>query len=297
MNSVNLVFVCDRNVEVGLHTTLYSLLEKSSFKQHNIFVITTNKNGISIDTLKKTLNPFLTKCIFNLLNFDESIFNNYRGLHGNNFVYTKLVLSDLINVEKILFLDIDIIVNLDIALLKPYFKYLDKYPIIANKECTKGKSLEKNLYLNKLNQQDESYYNTGVMLANLNIWRKKNYVKKFLNFAEKNFSDLKTADQTVINATLRNNDIYNLPEKYNYRVKYNIVEKEYTEKEAILHFYGRPKHWDLFAEFIHPQFKIFKNILDKTYFKRYKSYKKIDIQIIRKFIKTYKSYLKILLKR
>lgn len=293
MNNINIIIVADKNVEVGVHVTLFSLLNKSSYEFHNIYLITTNENGISKKKLRNSLIKFDDKCNYYLIKFDGSVFSSFKGLHGNSFIYSKLALAELTNVSFALYLDVDIILNIDIKEISHYFNLLNQYLIMANIETTKYNSIEKELFKNILKQNDENYYNTGLMLVNLNLWRDMNLFDSFLSFTNKYHSFCSTADQTVFNAVIDNNLIYNLPKKFNYRIEFNTA-KEKLKKNKIFHFYGRPKHWDLFAEFIHPQFWFFKKYLKETDFKFYKSYRNISITSIRKLIKTYKSYLKVI---
>ena len=293
MNNINIILVADKNVEVGVHVTLFSLLNKSSYESHTIYVITTKENGISENRLKKSLIKFDNKCNYHVIQFDDSIFSTFKGLHGNTFIYSKLALAELIKVSYALYLDVDVILNIDIREMNQYFELLPQYLIMANVETSKHNSIEKELFKNILKQNDESYYNTGVMLVNLDLWRKKNVFSSFLSFTKEFHLFCSTADQTVFNAVIENNLIYNLPKEFNFRVEYNTV-REKLKNKAIFHFYGRPKHWDLLAEFVHPQFYIFKEHIKETDFKSYKSYKNISIKSIRKLIKTYKSYLKVI---
>ena len=118
---------------------------------------------------------------------------------------------------------------------------------------------------------------------------KKTIHNSFLDFAKKYSSLCRKAEQTVIYAVIDNHLIYNLPKKFNYRIAYN-EKKEVLKSKTIFHFYGQPKHWSLFAEFIHPHYFIFKRYLNKTY---YKSYKNISIKSFKNLLVFFHScYLK-----
>ncbi|MUP44553.1 hypothetical protein E0K83_02180 [Gramella sp. BOM4] len=296
-NEIDIILVADKNVEIGLHVTLYSLLENSSLEFHRIHVITKAFTNSFLNNLRNTLLPFKGKFELNIIEFDDSIFKSYKGLHGNTFVYTKLVLSNLIKVDVAVYLDIDIVVNVDISSINSYFTddFLNKNAIAANKEGKIKDSLEY-VFLKKLGKKEsDKYYNTGIMLVNLDLWRKLELPKLFLNFAEKHYENLKTADQTVINGILDNSMILEIPEKFNYRIENTLSNHFYKNKMVILHFFGRPKPWDLFAEYIHPHYNIFKEVLDKTEFRKYNSIKSSNSASRKKLLKTYKSYIKLIL--
>lgn len=290
------VVVCgDKNVEIGLHVTLYSLLEKSSAKYHKIYFINEGYTKEDLSNLSKSLNPFSGRYEIIPVGVSSVIFDKYKGLHGNKMAYSKLVIPDLIPEDKmIVFLDLDIVVNIDVKKLYKE-ELLGDHIIAGNEERLMGDTHEWNLYQSFGFDKNASYFNSGVMLINLKKWRTGNFTQKCLLFAEENNSKLKTADQTVLNYVFYR-DFSLLPDKFNIRIDNNISYKKYIEKEGIFHFYGRPKPWDLFAEFVHPQYKLYKPVLDNTIFHNYKSYKNINSKNRAKFFITYKSYIRALLR-
>lgn len=293
MKKINIIIVGDHNVEIGTHVTLYSLLNKSSYNFHDIYYLTKNFGLELKHKLFESLKSFKDRYKLHVIEFDDNIFLNYQGLHGNTFVYSKLALANLIDCKIALYIDIDVVVNIDICEFEEYIMLSEDYLIMANQEGTFETCLEKNLYLIQLHLNNQKYYNTGVMLVNLHKWRENALYEKFLKFASQHGNQLKTADQTVINGVINEELIGSLPDKFNLRIENVLSKNTYQDKIAILHFYGRPKPWDLFAEYIHPHYKIFKTVLNKTYFKNYKSVTYINAKSFKKFLKTYKSYIKV----
>ena len=277
MKKIKIIIVGDQNVEIGTHVTLYSLLNKSSYNFHDIYYITKNSSLELKYKLSESLKSFKDRYILHVIEFDDNMFLNYKELHGNTFVYSKLALANLIDCKIALYIDIDVVVNIDIYEFEEYIKLGEDYIIMANQEGTFETCLEKDLYLSQLHLNNQKYYNTGVMLVNLDKWRDNELYEKFLKFATQHYKQLKTADQTVINGVISEELIGSLPDKFNLRVENMSTKNKYQDKIAILHFYGRPKPWDLFAEYIHPHYKTFKTVLNKTYFKNYKSFTNLQI--------------------
>lgn len=291
--TVKIVICGDKNIEIGLHVLLYSLLANSKGASHRIYFINDAYEAEDIDKLCTTLTPFKDKYELVSIPFKSKLFNNYKGLHGNKYTYTKIVIANLVDEDKVIYIDLDMVVNIDIS------KLLDidmgEYIVAANPECKIHQCLEADLY-NSLNLNCNSlYFNCGTLLINLKAWRENNITEKCIEFANSYPKRLKTGDQTILNFCFNENFLI-LDDKYNIRIKNSIKPSDYMNTEGIYHFFGRPKPWDLFAEYIHPHYKIFKNVLAQTYFRDYRSTQKIDKKSIHKFFSTYKSYIKTILR-
>ena len=291
-DTIDIVVIGDRMVDVGLHVTLYSLLERSSYGFHQIFYITKGFNDAVAARLRETLSAFEDAYELQVIEHDGEAFSKYQGLHGNTFTYSKLLISEWVDRDYVLYLDTDIVVNMDISGLRPHFNAIDKFLVMANAERTLDQCLEREFFLNELKLNHRKYYNAGVLLLNLKKWRETNLPERLIQFANQYGSELRCADQTVINGVLEETDIGPLPEIFNVRLENHLPRKTYQDMEGILHFYGRPKPWDLFASMIHPHYKIFHKVLEKTSYKGYPGLGDIDGQRFRKFLRTYKSYAK-----
>jgi lipopolysaccharide biosynthesis glycosyltransferase len=82
----------------------------------------------------------------------------------------------------------------------------------------------------------KNYYNSGVMIINVNYWRKNNVMELFNKTINDHKSVLKYCDQDVLNIAFHNN-ILNLSSVWNHSVK------EFTRQTRILHFMGVHKPW------------------------------------------------------
>lgn len=295
-DSINIIVMGDKAVDVGVHVTLYSLLLHSSIAQHNIYFITDLLRDSAVSDLEATLSEFHGKYVLHTLENNSISFTHYKGLHGNTFTYSKLLLADLVPCDTALYLDIDIVVKTDIAALCPYFSRLDQYLVMANEERPMAQSLEYDFLVKNIKSENQQYYNAGVLLINLKKWREENITSRFISFADTYNSELQCADQTVLNGVLDESEIGKLPDRFNRRIENQLPRSTYANESGILHFYGRPKPWDLFAEMVHPHYWIFKDVLNKTHYRNYHSLRNISKQSIGKFLRTYKSYIKVVFK-
>lgn len=170
--------------------------------------------------------------------------------------YARLFLSDIIDetVDKILYLDTDIIINDD---LKELWNINLKDNLVAGcLDIFEGHSAKTNVGLAK----DDPYINAGVLLINLKEWRNKNLIKSFLNFINEKQGKVYHNDQGVINFVC-NKKLKIIHPRYNvhsslFSHPYDLICKfmsnyynkmlyeEAITKPAIVHytegFYNRP---------------------------------------------------------
>ena len=128
----------------------------------------------------------------------------------------RCVLSKILAENKVLYLDVDTIVTGDISELW-YTNIYDNY-IAAVPECGE-------------------YYNSGVMLMNLEYMRKHNSSEALCSFLESRIYTF--PDQEAINNVFAGK-IRKLPPKFN---AWNLTKDPYATPFAIRHFTGIDKPW------------------------------------------------------
>lgn len=196
-------------------------------------------------------------------------FPNYLSVNAFLRLFSPCILK---NDDEILYLDSDIIVLGDILeLMKLRNKYFavnaiaehypsDKINILKSKKkrsIDEDKSLEiyeKELVIkNNLGMSPNSpYFNTGVMILNLNLWRENKILDTIFEYIKMQ-PNLPCGDQDALNAILDGNFAI-LPPEWNvfgYTQLLNSYTSSYTEKELlniknspkIIHFVARCKPW------------------------------------------------------
>lgn len=206
MQTVNIFMAVDNNF---LEYTLAVIkwLKKYSTKKISLYIcVPDNETKDKFNTVLKTLKT--SECDIKIISFikylkHRNFVKNFekRGYHLPISTFFRLFISDFIphNIDKIIYLDADLIINTDIAEL--YSIQLSK--TIGWVDGIHGKKWSKK-YLWELGLQITDYINAGVLLINLKKWRKLNMENKILSFAEKNFSKLKLGDQDLINIFFQN---------------------------------------------------------------------------------------------
>jgi lipopolysaccharide biosynthesis glycosyltransferase len=170
--------------------------------------------------------------------------------HFSGTVYNRLLLASILNekIKKVLYLDCDLIVLQDLTEL--YDTDLARNYLAAVKEIIEKEADE------RLCLEGSDYFNAGVLLLNLEIWRKENLEGKFLSFINEKSEKIKYLDQDVLNYCVKNRWIpleakHNVTHYFydytNYTEVYfgltKTVYDQIRENPSILHFSGHKKPW------------------------------------------------------
>lgn len=156
-------------------------------------------------------------------------------LHITTAAYLRYFITILKpKLKKCLYLDVDTIV------LKSLYNFYNinlkkSYAgVVEDKLSIKDKKIR----LKKFNIKN--YFNSGVMLLNLELIRKNNLFERLLK--ESKYS--KFMDQDVLNFVFNDKVIY-LNDVYNYMPKNNKFQKINDKNITILHFAGTIKPWNI----------------------------------------------------
>lgn len=173
----------------------------------------------------------------------------------NPIVLARLLLDKLLpkKLEKILYLDGDTIVR---GSLKELWNTdMSEYSIAASIEPTIDKKRK-----NSMNMSGFPYYNAGVLLVNLNKWKKDKIGEQIIKYYQDNNGNLFANDQDAINGS-QVGKIYTLSPKYNfynifYQYPYKFLRKlcdfEYVSYDVfmdaktnpiIIHYLGEERPW------------------------------------------------------
>lgn len=163
--------------------------------------------------------------------------------------YYRLFITDVIpfNIDKIIYLDCDIIVDKDISELWNYD--ISKYMAGAVED---EHSIPNH---GRLELSDKhTYFNAGVLLLNLQKLREFNLKDKSFEYLKNNISKIEMQDQDILNGILEEN-VLELPLKFNANTtvfypyykcshKYSESDSDFAKENAvIIHYTGTPKAW------------------------------------------------------
>lgn len=237
-NKNNLVLSSDDNFIQHLAVTVCSVLEnRRSDYAIDIHIL---DGGISEEN-KNKIKQFIPKYENVKIDFyqvDESYFKDLPKLNESLATYYRLLIPEILpsNIDKVVYLDCDIVVNLDI---KELFDIdLGDYLLGAVEDLAITNNYKRRLGIN----ESSKYFNAGVLLLNLNLCRQYSISRELLSFSVKNSSKLILWDQDVLNRVLEDKVLF-LNDKFNYIVDDYCVD---SLGGKVIHYSGPVKPWNYY---------------------------------------------------
>lgn len=272
---INIAFAPDNNYVMPTTVALTSLLVNNKTEDLCIYIIYL-ENDLSISNrniFENLANEFDKKILFKEVKrkaLDK--FPKFRhGLSAYLRIFTPVLLPD---VDKLIYLDGDIIVNKNISEL--FNIDVSNFEIAGVSDL---KQLFDPEYLKIIGFKYNRYYiNTGVLLMNLRALRELNILVQTDSYLKKYKDLIYHEDQDILNCICPN--ILLLPPKYNsiihlWNKNLRVCKQIWNEheiKEAkydpiIIHYLGGLKPWKY--EVYHPYKKLWYKYLKKTCFASY----------------------------
>ena len=189
---MNIVLCGDKNVlGIGSITILSLISHCDTHKQYNIHFL--HSGDCPMDMLLKLKSIGTQNVKINLVNmekYDKSLSDIDTKRYKTPSLY-RLVLPEVFpNLDKVLYLDTDILVREDISKLFDIELKNDNWLIAAHIN-PHIYTMVKNMFAEK-----RSDFNSGVLLINLNEWRKRNIQHKVIELLRNDVYS--TPDQTVL---------------------------------------------------------------------------------------------------
>jgi len=252
----SLVYAINNEFIPHFATSLTSLLRRNPNLFDRYFVVMSQPD---MTQMKKAIEYFKKEFNINieLLNFDALRFNPSElseHLPKSSSTYFRMFLAELLpqDVDKVLYLDADTVIlgRLD-ELVNQEF---NNFYFLAVPECLFSlKSIPKKMADNNL--IGKHYFNTGVMLINLDKWRGEALSDRLLKTGQAYRNVITYWDQDILNIYFKN-QIGELEGRFNSFIMFN---KTFPDP-IVVHYAGLVKPWHLFNS--HPyrsQYKIFRN--------------------------------------
>lgn len=235
MTEINICLACDNNYSKYASVVIASILDNLDNKNITHFYILdggiTKENKNKILELRKIKN-----CYIDFIYVDENKFEIYKQINTHKYItlptYYRLKLSELLpNVDKVIYLDCDMVVNTDITELYN----------IDLKDNIIGGVLDARVK-HKRKWKNSNYINAGMIIFNLNKIRKNKIEDLFVQYTKENLDNITAGDQDIINFTLKDR-IKILPDEWNVQVSGFASRTTYTNNPKIIHYIGSDKPW------------------------------------------------------
>ena len=240
---IPIFFSTDDNYIAYLDVALSSLIENASknFK-YRIIVLNTGLNPDNVALIKQRECPEFSIDFINISCELESIKSKFKNVYHFSIVtYYRLFIASLFpQYDKVIYLDCDLVVLGDIS--KLYYSNIENNILAAAPEQYVQNTKEFRLYAKKaLGVDPDGYVNAGVLLMNLEEFRKNKIEEKFIELITKHDFDLLDPDQAYLNY-LCNGKIKMLSNAWNKEP----MELACDGEKSIVHYalYKKPWQYD-----------------------------------------------------
>lgn len=202
--SIHIVCATDENYAPFASIMMKSVLEHtSSFA--NFYVLDGGIQKKTKSLILKDLKKYPNKHIqyIDMAKYDLARFPNVKHYSLNTFS-RYFIPQFLPNIQRVLYLDVDIIVTKDIAKLYNY--NLDNFPIGAVLEDFYEENyttLKQKIWPDY--QGQDQYFNAGVLLLDIPKLNQMNFTDKAVNLTIQLFDKLSCPDQDILNILFENN--------------------------------------------------------------------------------------------
>lgn len=232
------VYGCNRGWYKYLVVGIYSLL-KYNPSVEKIYILCEDDSINDIDYLSEISQEFNVEMV--VQNIVPLINKYYKGVFNNNTIYTdfayaKLLISEVVLEDKVLYLDIDTIVKGDISSLSCF--NIDDYYAAGVKD--------NGGFLNGHNVSlgiKDKYMNTGVMYLNTKKIRDDELIPRFFDVI--NSKNLRYPDQDAFNVVCNGNILY-LSSMYNFAFNefFQVTRHVFHQRlRKIIHYTGNKLDW------------------------------------------------------
>lgn len=246
---MNILVTLDSNYLEPLRVMLYSLFVNNPGETFTVYVMHSRLRPEEVEDICRYAAEFGSTV--EEIKLDDNCFRDAPVLlHWTKEMYYRLLAYTVLpeELDRILYLDPDILVINPITEL--YNLDLDGYLFAAAYHSIASRTLNQ---LRLSPYEISHYYNSGVLLMNLQLQRKKVEEQAIYDFVEEFRTRLVLPDQDILNA-LFGREIKTLDEKiYNYDARYyryyNLISGGVWDMDhvmrhtVILHFCGKKKPW------------------------------------------------------
>ena len=244
---INVCLACDDNYSKHAGVVIASILANAKEEDKLNFYIL--ESDVSESQKKHILDlKHLKSCEINFIKIDDTLFDDYKSIKTHNYIslpaYYRLKIASLLpNINRVLYLDCDVIVKDSLAEL--FFVDMNEKTLAGVKDINK-----------RITKKNPTYVNSGVLLMNLEKIREVDLEKNLLDYTINNFENITTGDQEIINEVCKG-DIKILDAAWNVQSSNFTNRSSYTNQPKIIHFVSKLKPWH-FGSFSYHKMEYFK---------------------------------------
>ena len=256
--TINISFCIDENYVCQLGAALCSLVQSNSQNEISVYVLS---NDLKLESKIRLRNVISNTSSFSLTfinSTDEQVKKLTAGGHISAATYIRFELPDrLFHLKKVLYLDADLIISDDLSSLWNVDIGNNFVGAVENPFFDRYSSLGMSSKF--------GYFNAGVLLINLSLWRKNGVKDHVIDFLISHKKEAIMYDQDALNATFKGH-WFKLPLRWNLQTPFLRRKRDLPDlkveindafmKPGIVHYSTSSKPWDLFNS--HPLKYLFK---------------------------------------
>ena len=256
MNKVNILCSTDDNYVPYCGIMLTSLFENNKDLNLEVYLMCESLNEKNLDDLNQLSKKYSVN--IQMVKMDNSIFKDCPirpNDHVSLVTYYRLVAADVLpeHIDKVLYLDCDMIVNGSIKNL--YDTDISGYAFgaVIDEDVFNDEKYSRLAY-----EKSCRYINAGVVLFNLDYWKKHNIAKECFEYISKYPDRIKLHDQDTINVVCRKQKKL-LPLIYNFQTGFLLTDLYFnkaveddiissSKSPLIIHYTGKNKPWMRYSQ-------------------------------------------------
>lgn len=258
----SIALFADRNVIAPTHVALASTLANWPGPQVlEVNVFHSGWTAADIDRLHATASMNPAPARLHVQELPLQRFADWTSLYGTLMPYGRLLLPRLLpEQDSVLYLDVDVIVEMDIRELIQ--ACAPGIPVSALPGWDFGHSHDAGLASRLAIAHDEPYFHSGLLLMDLAWCRGEAITDKFLAFGDQHRGELNSHDQTVINFVLRG-QIAPMPKDLTTHL-YPTTTATNRRSGVVHSFCGSPKPFDPAGNLLNNNHAYFNQWLGRT---------------------------------
>lgn len=282
---MDICFTFDKFYIQNVAAAINSIINNNNIDNITFHLIYSNIKNSKLNILLNWLQT--NNCKFVLYNINSKKFQFCPLIKNDRLTkaaYYRISIADILsnNIKKVLYLDPDTIINNNLQEL--FNINLENYSLGAVSAL-------------------QNYFNSGVLLLNLEYWRKHNITEKLFDYIYKNSNNLQCHDQDAMNTVLEGTWL-KLPLKYNMGTQIlRILRRSiklnepiiYTQEEinearefpAIIHYAGSFHYKPWYKNCIHQYQNLYLENLKCTPYKNFKLKRNYILDIMKNYENPY----------
>ena len=242
-NTLSIVYSTNEGYLMPTITSMISILKNNSASNFDFYILHSDMDESCLtqkmtDSLRKYTGSFRiipTK-------IDAGIFSSVPTHGRSKEAYYRLLIPYVLpkTVERCLYLDGDTIVNKPIHDL--YTTEFDGHSMIVSRDMGEAMFYSKHMHEILNIPKHFDYFNSGVILFNMNYFRTQVDMNRIINYIKNNSEKLKFLDQDVLNALFFDTVKYTDGTSYNYiEILVNpLITNDGINTAHIIHFIQKP---------------------------------------------------------